>query len=602
MSRPVQTLRVLEALSPKEVGHLYRKGVELSLEDSRTYREGCVQWTLLAIDLGYLTLESNKRTIGRIYSDMISRDIYEVLSSFDSLVTSVRTRNQDGFKSLCRGISPHLYNVVKTSFEGVINSDVIEARRLIQLFSYLGRLSLRDIDLSDQCINDYLDSERKISNHTLNRDLIKNIKPLIESYVRDFDPSNLRFSHGPGGVAGHGRTTLYNKYRDLSRDRLVNLVFGHQYYTGNQLPLSSLDRISSTIFVPKSYKTFRTISMEPTTLMYLQQGLWKELDRMIKANSWLRARVDVSDQVRNQVLAKEGSILRNLATIDLSAASDSVSWELVRSLFKDTSLYPYLVATRSRKTVLPNGDLIRLKKFAPMGSALCFPIETLVFLAITHHSVNKTTRLKGSLASQTFSVYGDDIILPTEAVPELLWELDQLGFTVNQSKSFFREDQWFRESCGAEYCDGFDVTPMRVSRKYASKMDGVSVSGLVDMSNAAYHKGFMNLRAYFIHKLRRFKFRFKKKEYAYTPYFSPGHLQAESYTNFHTRKYFDYRLWAYRVYHTGIRDEKVKGDNEIALRHWLEVNEDREIVLEPFISKVGSHSVRFTNTSSISYT
>lgn len=602
MSRPSQTLCVLEDLFPTEIGHLYRKGVELSLVDTETYIKGCTQWVLLSIDLGFLTLQSDRRIIGQVISSFMKNDIFDVLSAFDSLVSCVRTRNQDGFKAHCHSVSPHLYKIVRNSFIGVIDGDVIEAKRLIQLFSYLGRLSLRDIDLSDQCIGDYLASENVISNTSLNRGLLDNIKPYIERYVSNFDPSNLRFGHGPGGIAGHGRTTLYNKYRSLSRDRLINMVFGHQYYTGNSLPYSHLDRISSTIFVPKSYKTFRTISMEPSTLMYLQQGIWRELDRMIKSDSWLRARIDVSDQTRNQVLAKEGSILRNLATIDLSAASDSVSWDLVRYLFKDTVLYPYLVATRSRRTLLPNGELIRLKKFAPMGSALCFPIETLVFLAITHHSVDKSKRLKGSLTSQTFSVYGDDIILPTEAVPELLWELDQLGFSVNLSKSFFRQDSWFRESCGAEYCNGYDVTPMRISRKYSSKMDGVSVSGLVDMANTAYHKGFANLRSYFLKEMRTYRFRFKKKTFAYTPYFSPNHLLSDSYTNYHTRKYFDRSLHTYRVYHTGIRDKAVRGNEEVALRHWLESNELREEVREAFISRVGSRSVRFVNTSSLSYT
>jgi len=298
----------------------------------------------------------------------------------------------------------------------------------------------------------------------------------------------------------------------------------------------------------------------------------------VARSPFLRNRIGFSEQTRNQRLAKEGSIHRNYATIDLSAASDSVSHALVKKLFRGTKLPRYLLATRSSRTLLPDGRLVDLKKFAPMGSALCFPIETIIFASICQ----LVTRRHGF--AEDYSVFGDDIIVPTQCVEDLVSILTTLGFRVNRDKSFYRSDCWFRESCGAEYCDGFDVTPMRVSRKYDSK-DGedVRLSGLVDLANAAYEKGFRNLRHFFLDKLRKSDF---------IPMFGPNHLLGDNYTNYHTKTRWNKDLQRDEVWATGLAtSQRARQDESIRLRHWFESTSARLKADDGFFPYVGRTTV-----------
>jgi len=68
-----------------------------------------------------------------------------------------------------------------------------------------------------------------------------------------------------------------------------------------------------------------------------------------------------------------------------------------------------------------------------------------------------------------FLVYGDDIIVPTSVVDELVKLLGFLGFEVNTEKSFSDPDLRFRESCGLDAYNGVDVTPVYVRSLPGSK-------------------------------------------------------------------------------------------------------------------------------------
>jgi hypothetical protein len=330
--------------------------------------------------------------------------------------------------------------------------------------------------------------------------------------------------------------------------------------------------------------------MEPTTLQYFQQGVWREIDRVVGSSPYLRDRIGFHDQDRNQILSKKGSINRNYATIDLSAASDSVSYLLVQELFKGTALQPYLEATRSSRTLLPDGRLVELKKFAPMGSALCFPIETIIFASIC-----RLVTYEHGLASD-FSVFGDDIIVPTQCAQDTMDVLEELGFRVNREKSFYRSDCWFRESCGTEYCDGFDVTPMRISRKYNHKQRDIQTTGLIDLANAAYAKGFKSLRQFFLRKL---------KSLGINPLFAPTSLVSDNYTNYHALRRWNPNLQRIEVKANALATKaSVNQDDSIRYRHWLQTCEDRKsapgsfklfkhkaFMVEGFESNVGRSTV-----------
>jgi hypothetical protein len=284
------------------------------------------------IDLGYLDHSTLEKTAKRLMTDMSQADVLVLNSTFAELLDLVRNQRIRGFKALCGQISTHLYHLIKDDVSKIPNGDVYAARRLVQLFSYTSRLTLHDIDLTQQCLDDYLSIEESIPDY-YPKYILSALNNIIKGWMQSFDPSRLKPRHGPGGVAGHGRAPLAIKYKDITTDPLLETVFSASIHIEGSIR-SSLDRISQTIFVPKSYKTFRTISMEPTTLQYFQQGVWREIDRVVGSSPYLRDRIGFHDQDRNQILSKKGSINRNYATIDLSAASDSVSYLLSRNCSK----------------------------------------------------------------------------------------------------------------------------------------------------------------------------------------------------------------------------------------------------------------------------
>jgi hypothetical protein len=605
--RPNQTILVLEDLQKSFVGPLYRKGVELSSNDRSTVLEVYQQWLLLMLDLGYLHHGTLLRDAQRLFVDMTKADVLDLNNAFAELLHLVRCKESRGFKALCGRVSTHLYNFIKRDIVNLQSDDVLSARRLIQLFSYTSRLTLHDIDLTQQCLDDYMSTEDNMTSYR-SRNLVSALNEIVKRWMLSFDSEKIHFQHGPGGIAGHGRVPYGVKYKDLTYDRSLIMAFGDPYWAPQEVR-SSLDRISQTIFVPKSYKTFRTISMEPATLQYCQQGIWKEIDRVVDSSPYLRARIGFHEQERNQSLAREGSLNRSYATIDLSAASDSVSYSLVKDVFKGTKLAKFLFATRSRRTLLPDGRLIRLKKFAPMGSALCFPVETIIFAAICQY-VAREHGVTGD-----YSVFGDDIIVPTQCAEDVMITLEVLGFSVNRSKSFFDAQCWFRESCGAEYCDGFDVTPLRVSRKYNHKQRLVQVTGLIDLANEAFDYGYTNLRSFFLRKLR---------SSGYRPLFSPTEVVSVNYTNFHLKQRWSKDLqriecrasslvtdsdwvsvqtdfeWISPLGNTILCTKKTSfppesSDETIRYRHWLESTANRISIGDGFQSEIGQPTVSVKN-------
>jgi hypothetical protein len=204
--------------------------------------------------------------------------------------------------------------------------------------------------------------------------------------------------------------------------------------------------------------------------------------------------IGFNDQEPNQLLAKEGSLTGSLATLDLSEASDRVSFQLVRTMF---SRYPLLSeaidVTRSMRAEVDGYGVIPLAKYASMGSALCFPIEAMVFLTIIFVGIEQSTNTQTSLKSikrlmGRVRVYGDDIIVPVHYVHCVISELESFGMRVNASKSFWTGK--FRESCGKEYYDGHDVTLSRVRRVFpTSRTDSEEIISLVSLRNQMFDSG-----------------------------------------------------------------------------------------------------------------
>lgn len=166
--------------------------------------------------------------------------------------------------------------------------------------------------------------------------------------------------------------------------------------------------------------------------------------------------INFRDQSVNALLSRQWT---DVATLDLSDASDTVSRRIVKQILpKDW--YDLLSSLRSHFCQTPDGLQHPCRAFAPMGSALCFPVESVIFAAVTGAVL--TTIDHGRFLKQQkhlFRVYGDDIIVPKDAGRAVMSVLRATGFTPNESKCCVRG--YFRESCGAEWWKGVDVTVVR---------------------------------------------------------------------------------------------------------------------------------------------
>jgi len=268
------------------------------------------------------------------------------------------------------------------------------------------------------------------------------------------------------------------------------------------------ERPVRVISVPKTLKRPRIIAIEPTAMQYAQQAILGRLLEGFKRDDYLKNLITIHDQTPNQRMALEGSKDGSLSTVDLSEASDRVSNQLVRGLVAPwPDFLQVLDATRSRSARLPGGEVIRLAKYASMGSALTFPVETMVFMAIVFASAYELSShkdwsiLKKELASRV-RVYGDDIVCPTDIVHHVIANLETLGLRVNSDKTFTRGS--FRESCGKEYYDGCDVSIVKLTQVFPARRDDASeVVAMVSFRNLLYMQGYWTTCQWLDDRIRR---------------------------------------------------------------------------------------------------
>lgn len=198
--------------------------------------------------------------------------------------------------------------------------------------------------------------------------------------------------------------------------------------------------------VPKDTERRRPIDVQPTLNLFFQKGAGALLRRRLK-----RQGINLDDQSRNQRLAG-AAYTHGLSTIDLEAASDSVSTELVRAVLPP-KWFDFLDDLRTPAILLSDGQIHNLSKFSSMGNGFTFELESLIFYALCHTVVRDLAEDGVS----PIAVYGDDLIVSSRHYDALTEALQLLGFVINTSKSF-KEGNFF-ESCGKHYYKGFDVTP-----------------------------------------------------------------------------------------------------------------------------------------------
>lgn len=277
---------------------------------------------------------------------------------------------------------------------------------------------------------------------------------------------------GPGACAGVPRLSFYGKMfagtmsaydpdlYDIYRAVIAvdNRWAEAERHRSQRFGLPHVIDGSKLSVVPKNVDVGRTICSEASLNMFCQLGQGMILENRLSDYFGLQIKGDKGSvqHLKNQELARLGSIDGSYATIDLASASDSISLHMLRR-FTPRAIMWALERTRAKSTIV-NGNRVDLQMISSMGNGYTFPLETAVFASV----VSACFRFAGldrinpyGTRLGNWAVFGDDIIVPTALFRSVVRLLNLLGFEVNRDKTF--ADGPFRESCGADWYGGSPV-------------------------------------------------------------------------------------------------------------------------------------------------
>jgi len=487
-----------------------------------------------------LDLSRDLHTFSRRYRHegfkFVSNILPKLGKAFDLALSGNATFSVTGlFKKAFGTCLPHflgsaLRRIFTSTGELLEDPCVVTIKWLRTFFYYSYKV---EVPFDEQQIHDYSESFKETDSSLavirLTDELdTYDLRRLMRDQLKEFDNVELADpANGPGVSSNCTRTQKYNQFVPNSAMRnIFGRDFFHQWFEHRdrefitifvlQLSPRLLDFMgiyvfmnedggnsseedfspSSILFVPKDSRGPRVICCEDSRRMYAQKSLQKALYRAVETSRRFAQRVNFTDQSYNQ----KATFDPNLATLDLKDASDRVSLDLVMDVFPQ-NLQRYMLACRSPEAVLPNGDTVVLNKFAPMGSALCFPVLALVVYTCATSAIH----LAGGphpAKQEHVLVYGDDIIVPNEYASVVIKALESVGLLVNKQKSFI--DSRFRESCGQDTFDQSTVTPLRQKHLCAPvKKDRIRgkvvltganwIPAYVSLANRALREGFVNL-------------------------------------------------------------------------------------------------------------
>lgn len=296
------------------------------------------------------------------------------------------------------------------------------------------------------------------------------------------------YRHGIGAVAEG--TSYTDKYDVLYYPNKMRLVHGTHYAPQyDRTKLVNHEPPSRVLAVPKDARKPRLIAAEPIAHMWGQQNLRRYLEENIAR--LVGDFINFKSQSLSQEMARRGSVDGSLATVDLSSASDRLStWTVERAFRRAPQLLSAIHSVRTRWYRITNVDGTvdhdRFNKILSQGTAITFPLQSLVFLlACISLAEGSSWKEKLDVCRGKVRTFGDDIVIPSHWYADLELLLTTLELKVNAEKSF--HTGFFRESCGGDFYRGYDVTPVKITR-----LDPTSPAGLQsirDTSNNLFRKG-----------------------------------------------------------------------------------------------------------------
>jgi hypothetical protein len=325
---------------------------------------------------------------------------------------------------------------------------------------------------------------------------------ITESNSTEFSISEVTFKSGLFKVRTYpivsqkGRYT-FTKNKPYWKQIIEDKKASHMYLTLVDCTLG--------MEVPKTFKKRRFICLSNPSSMSEQLRAKRAFEKSysskfqhnVGVSSWAYTHelMPSRHQETNQMIAKFGAQTGLYATFDFSSASDQITplkeeWVLGHEI---TSFMMSHAPSHIRIKMGKNkAKLIEMYSLAPMGVGSTFENEKCFYFVIAESAVDMAARFEPESVQHWFkklesakkliaenyrdvrrivcgafpTAMGDDVTLPSFAVPYFYAICERLGLKVNADKTFSESNPlWtYRESCGKEYAAVgdyvVDVTPV----------------------------------------------------------------------------------------------------------------------------------------------
>lgn len=463
---------------------------------------------VVGLDRDYLTIKARVEDEG---IGFLTIALPALGKSFDRALSDGWMPHVAGFsrnKSLPKlfsGLTKHIFDIESgTLLDNPSIECILSVRQLCYLFKKYLPCESRVELLDYQAKKDFVELDASIRGIAPFRlDALTRLGSFLLNDLDEFTELDCR--HGPGAVF-EGYTPnqkwleIYQGLLDMD-PRLMSIgydlpasLLGDCIYrteSNEDYPSTGCTRI---VTVPKSSSALRTITVEPCLNQFVQQGYNAWLRDCISRDRALRQILVLSDQRPNQELALDGSRTGEWCTIDLSSASDLLSQQTIEALFASRPRFLSGILNCRTPFVEQGSSLVSMKKFAGMGNATTFPVQSVAFAAVALLAIlgnpKELDYEKIVRASGNVQVYGDDIIVRSEHFRAVADWITCFGLKINRSKTFFKGN--FRESCGVDAYGGTDVTPVYLRHDPdVTYKEPSSVESVVSASNQMW------LRAYY---------------------------------------------------------------------------------------------------------
>lgn len=274
------------------------------------------------------------------FSKQLTRDIFGLIkrysSLYDLLVNSVRV--DQGEVTIDHFIGEFRDTPVFFEYHKFfMTKDPVLFKYLLSFLLFGKKAYFEDPSFNQTAFRGWCEVEQRLAGVSFDDVLLQDLKAICSWILSTFDDEQFLPVHGNGAVSEPGvrdvidkNSCLWLSQTQIQAFDTADEIVGEHLRDLHGVSDRGERRISRLKFVPKDVGKARSICMEPASLQWLQQGVRLWVEQSIKDT--LGDRIPLHRQEQNRELARRGSKLGHIDTIDLSSASDSVHMDLIRSI------------------------------------------------------------------------------------------------------------------------------------------------------------------------------------------------------------------------------------------------------------------------------